>query len=319
MLRVDGTDLFYYSIQLESDARINYRFVRDFEAILDPRNDLETLSDVFNAEMDLVEEYQVSPMSWLAMPEWEPPEHLSAPSSETPRGRLVERNFTSEALGGERTVQIYLPPGYDDGEARYPVAYYHGGAAALSAGRVPRSLDNLIAAGQPPVIAVFMDEPPFLGRFAPLIEVHDAYSRMWAKELVPLIDTSFRTIDEPSARAALGGGRFAYLALYATLRELGVATKLGLQSIHMNDNRREVLEALASSYRGPTLDVYLDWGTHDAWSPRENWDHRPRNRAFFALLDEMGHDVDGGKVRDGTGWSSWQNRTDRVYRALFRD
>ena len=317
MRRVDGTDLFYYSARLEPDARVNYRFIRDFEEIRDPRNSRTAVSDVYGVDMEFTFDGSVSPMSWMAMPDWEPPAHLSEPAPDTPRGRLVERTFVSEALGAGRTVQVYLPPGYDDGRQRYPVAYYHGGAAALAVGEIPRSLDNLIAAGQPPIIAVFMDRPPFMGVTHPIRAIHDAYSRMWAEELVPLVDASYRTIDGPDGRAALGGGRFAYLAAYATLQQPGVATKLGVQSIHMNDARRGALEEMTRAYEGPSLDVYLDWGTYDAWNPQENWDHRPRNRGFTELLRSLGHTVTGGEVHDGTGWSSWKNRTDRVLRALF--
>lgn len=319
MRRVEGTDLFVYTARLEPDARINYRFIRDFEEILDPLNDRETVSDVYGVDMELTFDGSVSPMSWLAMPDWRSPPHLEEPPPATPRGRLVERTFASDALGASRTVQVYLPPGYDDGDERYPVAYYHGGAAARSIGWIPASLDNLIASGQRPVIAVFMDRAPFAGITYPIRSILDAYAKMWAHELVPLIDESFRTIAEPHGRAALGGGRDAYLAAYATLQEADVVSKIGLQSIHMNTAREQALDEVAKAYRGQPLDIYVDWGAYDAWNPQENWDHRPRNRNFAALMRELGHNVSGGEVHDGTGWSSWRNRTDIVYRTLFDD
>ena len=98
---------------------------------------------------------------------------------------------------------------------------------------------------------------------------------------------------------------------------LETCAELGVQSIHMNNARRGALEEVTRAYEGPSLDVYLDWGTYDAWNPQENWDHRPRNRDVTELLRSLGHTVTGGEVHDGTGWSSWKNRTDRVLRALF--
>ena len=35
------------------------------------------------------------------------------------------------------------------------------------------------------------------------------------------------------------------------------------------------------------------------------------------LLTDRGYTVAGGEVPDGTGWSSWKNRTDRVLQSLF--
>jgi len=46
MTRVPGTDLFYYSIALEPDARVNYMFLRDYEGMLDPKNDRTTTTTV---------------------------------------------------------------------------------------------------------------------------------------------------------------------------------------------------------------------------------------------------------------------------------
>ena len=87
MHRVADTDLFYYSASLESDARVNYRFIRDYEEIRDPRNDRATVSEVYGPEMEIMSDGSVSNMSWMAMPDWRPAAHLEAPSESTPRGR----------------------------------------------------------------------------------------------------------------------------------------------------------------------------------------------------------------------------------------
>ncbi len=317
MHRVDDTNLFYYSASLQPDARINYRFIRDYEEIRDPRNPRETVSEVYGAEMEISSDGSVSPMSWLAMPRWEAPAHLEAPGETTPRGRIVEHNVASELLGPQVPIRVYLPSGYDDGDERYPVAYYHGGFQVLAHGDIPLSLDNLIAAGQRPVIAVFIFAAPNIKLVVPGIGNADEYSRMWAEEMVPYVDATFRTIATPEGRANIGAGWFSYPALYATFRQPGVAGKLGIQTAVMNDSRRIPLEALITDPDSQPLDIYIEWGIHDAQSPQENWDARVRSRGLFDFLLQRGYEVEGGVVHDGTGWSSYKNRTDLVYQALF--
>ena len=65
------------------------------------------------------------------------------------------------------------------------------------------------------------------------------------------------------------------------------------------------------------LDLYVDWGTYDVKAVDENWDFRDSGVATMELLTDRGYAVAGGEVPDGTGWSSWKNRTDRVLESLF--
>src|SRR3954453_9788207 len=75
--------------------------------------------------------------------------------------------FRSAALGTTRRVSVYLPPGYDDSAARYPVLYLQDGQNLFDPGRafVPgqdwgldETAEALIGAGEiAPVILVGID------------------------------------------------------------------------------------------------------------------------------------------------------------------
>ena len=95
-------------------------------------------------------------------------------------GSLERPVLPSPALEGNplgdpsrRELVVYLPPGYDAGTTRYPVAYFlhafgSGGRswtnAAGFAPNVPERLDALVASGAiPPVIGVFPDGWTALG------------------------------------------------------------------------------------------------------------------------------------------------------------
>ena len=159
MTRVEGTDLFHYSMHLETDARVNYLFVRDYEGITDPLNPRKTSTAMVNFEMEMVFSGEETEFSWLAMPGWKAPSFLEE-SDTSRRGRMVTHELESKLLEKKHNVHVYLPAGYEGGEDAYPVAYFHGGAAAQARGPFPQALDNLIGTSVASVIVVFIQEPP---------------------------------------------------------------------------------------------------------------------------------------------------------------
>ena len=77
-------------------------------------------------------------------------------------GRVVTDSLWSYALGTYKGVMVYLPPSYDHGSARYPVAYYlHGWSGNetnwVKAGRLDASMDTLVAGGMREMIVVMPD------------------------------------------------------------------------------------------------------------------------------------------------------------------
>ena len=99
---------------------------------------------------------------------WAMPAHLREP--EGARGRIEMLQWTSEVLGNEREVQVYLPAGYDEGDDRYPLLVVNHGDQAILHGGADRSLDNLIGETVAPVIVAFVPRaewPEYGGSRAP--------------------------------------------------------------------------------------------------------------------------------------------------------
>ena len=309
MTRVADTDLFYYSTEVAPDARVNYHFIRDYVEITDPRNPRETVTEIFGPDMELLFLEAPMPVSWMSMPGWQAPAHLVDPPPNVERGRVVTHDLESEVLGSSVTLHVYVPGGYEERGQRYPVAYYHDGNGALTLGRVPTSLDNLLGMSVRPLIAVFIEAPPAGLRI---------YAEMWADELVPFIDTTYRTIAAAEGRASLGVGFSAQQALYVALTKPEMVRKVSVQSLGAPGERaRTLLAQLVQTAAEQPMDFYIDWGLYDVRAPLENWDLRQWNRDLVEVLETGGYTVAGGEVPDGTGWSSWKNRTDRVLRSLF--
>ena len=322
MNRVTDTDLFYYSADVAPRARVNYHFIRDYEELTDPRNDRVTTTAMYGPEMDVMTPAMMRRLellpdgasmetSWTSMPGWRVPTHLAEPDAETARGRLVTHELESAVVGTQHTIQVYLPAAYEmsGDETRYQVVYYHEGHGAIARGNVPTSLDNLIGRSVRPLIAVFVE--PVAGGAQ--------YADIWANEVIPFIDTTYRTIDSREGRANVGGGWAGYAALSLAFQRTDLVEKVAAMTPAnlVFAGPTAALQRLVDAADGTSMDLYMEWGIYDARAPQENWDLRDSAKSFMDFLVDRGYTVAGGEVLDGTGWSSWKNRTDQTLTALF--
>jgi enterochelin esterase-like enzyme len=130
-------------------------------------------------------------------------------------GRIETSEAPSDAVGSVRFA-VYLPPGYENCGADYPVLYLlHGRGETLTAWqRVTPDLDELIAAGRLQPIVVVMPDAPWneAGHWytdsayagaapsGPGTRVDTALSR----DLVDYVDMTFRTVANRAMRAVGG-------------------------------------------------------------------------------------------------------------------
>ncbi len=309
MIHVEGTDLFYFSMRTEPDARMNYIFMRDFSTIKDPANPRSTVTTLVNAEMEMsFDPNNELPMSWFAMPKWTEPKYLSAQSAES-AGKWESHELESEALGKKHKIEVYLPKGYESSDKRYPVAYLFGGDEAVKHGALKESLDSLCGKQVEPLIAVLINESTFRQK--------DKLPKMFADELVPFVDKTYRTVATPDGRAAIGAGFAGTDAWFCALSHPELVGKLGGQSLFVFDAFTPNIRSLFKPASEQPLTVYLEWGKYDFRNPHEAWDMARRNHDIAEELKSKGYRIVGGEVHDGTGWSSWKNRTDQMLTALF--
>ncbi len=300
MFRVPGTDLYYYTIEVEPDARLNYRFVKNFEQpTVDPLNSVSA-GGFFGR------------FSELAMPKFKRAAHLDEPTGA--RGTIDSLQFESKVFAGSRALQIYLPAGYANSGKRYPVVYVNYGQQALRQGKMANTLDNLIGKTIEPVIAVFIHAPNSFAEYARA--QRDKYAEMVAQELVPFIDAKYRTLAGPEARAVMGGDEGGYAAFHVTFKYPGTFAHVGGQSTHLFPSEAEPLKNMIKASKKLELNIYLDWGTYDHRTTG-SFDWAEFNRAFAKMLEEQGYKINGGQVHDGFDWASWRSRTDRVLETFF--
>ena len=150
-------------------------------------------------------------------------------------GRFDEQIFDSTLLRGnplgdphERPVLVYLPPGYDESDQRYPsiyVAMGYTGHLGMWSNRTPfrqpypELLDALFAKGDvPPAIVVFFDAWTRVGGSQYLDSPGTGqYHSYLCEEIVPWVDSRYRTLADRDHRAITGKSSGGYAAMVTPL------------------------------------------------------------------------------------------------------
>jgi enterochelin esterase-like enzyme len=141
-----------------------------------------------------------------------------------PHGKVAYTWYKSNAVGFDRPMCIYTPPGYDpaDKSKKYPVLYLiHGMTDTyetwFKVGKVNNILDNLIAAGKAEPMIIVM---PYANPYPEMMlrGITDRYDSMdtkltteeFTKSVVPFIEANYNVLTDAQNRAIAGfslGGR----------------------------------------------------------------------------------------------------------------
>jgi enterochelin esterase-like enzyme len=146
-----------------------------------------------------------------------------------PHGEIRAAWYDSKTLGGPRRMHVYTPPGYEHGNAKYPVLYLvHGGGDEDSGwstiGRAGFILDNLLSAGKVKPMIVVMPNgsitlpgvPSPMGggraatpeaqaeRIARISKLHDAFVSDLLTSIIPHVESTYRVLTNRENRAMAG-------------------------------------------------------------------------------------------------------------------
>jgi len=185
---------------------------------------------------------------------------------DVPHGKVLIKNYFSGITDSWRHVYIYTPPDYETNTSmRYPVLYLqHGGGEDqrvwIEMGRTNVILDNLIAEGKAKPLIVVMEtsaaykpgetppqprQPrhlaPAAGRqgapggqpapAAPRPRMRNStYEELMINDLIPWIDSNYRTLTDQSYRAMAGLSMGAGVTRQVTLAHLDKFSHIGLFS-----------------------------------------------------------------------------------------
>jgi enterochelin esterase-like enzyme len=159
---------------------------------------------------------------------------------DVPHGEVRARWYRSAVTGQWRRAYVYTPPDYDaPGRPRYPVLYLQHGAGEdergwTAQGRMNFILDNLIAAGKARPMLVVMDRGYATRTGAPAAQAKggpfgpgSAFEDVVLKDLIPLIDATYRTLPDRQHRAMAGLSMGGAQTLQIALRHLDQFAYIG--------------------------------------------------------------------------------------------
>lgn len=197
-----------------------YRFILDGVSIVDPNNTITGSSN--------------QPGYSNVVVHGDGPAYYDA--KKVPHGTVTRQIYHSEVLNGEREMFVYTPPGYN-AKKKYPVLYLLGGSGELASGwtldgRANFIADNLLSEGKMVPMIIAMPNNQVLHRSDPkhLEKTYLLFEKELRNEIVPFIDKTYSTIQNPKGRALAGlsmGGRHTQMV---GMNDLDLFSSFGILS-----------------------------------------------------------------------------------------
>jgi enterochelin esterase-like enzyme len=288
-----------------------YRFILDGVPMLDPNNNAVTRDGTY-VESRLLVPGQLADL--LAV-------------QDVPHGKVTAVWYQSPSLGAQRRMYVYTPPGYEEGNDKYPVMYLlHGGGGDedgwINRGRANYILDNLIAAkqavpmivvitnGNPDAVAAPLDRPlasttkdlSGIGGMASF-----RFEQSLVEDVIPYIEKNYRVVADADHRAVTGFSMGGYQTQNITNNNPGMFNYIGVMSM-----------GLFSSFRNSSANYDKDKHVAQlkaliASKPKYYWIGIGKNDFLFetvtklrSLYDEVGLKYTYRESEGSHTWKEWR-------------
>lgn len=293
--KIQSTNFFYLKKVFEPDARLDYKIVLNgSDWILDPANP-NTVWGGFG------------PNSELTMPNYIQPWEINYNPS-IAHGRKITTALYSALVGKNFSITIYLPPGYDSHlQKRYPAAYFQDGAEYIDLASAVNVIDNLIDSNKiVPLIGVFVKPNNRNEEYA--FGLREKYVRFFSEELVPYIDSLYRTVNEPQFRLVLGDSYGGNISALIAFRYPELFGNCGLHSAAFQPNNYEVYNLWVNADRKETK-FYSVWGTYEGLYANM--------RQFKDIMENKGYEFEWREYHEGHSWGLWRATIDLMLEYFF--
>ena len=301
MRRIPHTVLWYVSIDMPKESRVEYQFeiVRGQTResyVNDPLNP-RLAHGPFGAS-------SVCAATGYEVPEW------TLPDSESRPGDLRPAELHSKALRRTVRFQVYVPARFIP-LVQYPLLIVHDGDDYLNYTSMKTVLDNLIHRGEiADLIVAFVPPGNRLVEYAN----HAPHARFIARELVPYLSDAYPVLGSPSGRTLMGSSFGGVASLSTAVRYPDVFGNLLLQSASL------VFTDIAFHHGGGVVfDPVVKFVNAFRARPRRVADriyqscgmYEPLiapNRSMATVFREARMDVRYREHRDGHNWENWRDR-----------
>ena len=244
-------------------------------------------------------------------------------SKNVPHGQVREILFHSPSTNSERRAFVYTPPGYDqDAAMRYPVLYLQHGYGENEygwsvQGHAGLIMDNLLAEQKTKPFLIVMtygmtNEIRFGG-----IRDFDIrpFQTVLCEELIPYIDSQFRTIADQPHRAMAGLSMGGMETKTITLARQDLFSHIGLFSggaIAVSDIKD------LNAFKKQNRLVFVSYGGHEVGgdNPRRGADPKATTEALKEAGVNAHYYV---SPKTGHEWQSWRRSLRELAPRLFQE
>lgn len=268
-------------------------------------------------------------------------DHENPSRTADPSSRRLRRHVLASRNLGDREVIVYLPPGYDKSDRRYPVLYMQDGQNLFEPGigfsgthwRAAETADRLIIQGriEPLIIVGVHNSPDRLDEYAPIHDASvgaggraDQYVDFVVDELKPMIDHAYRTRPGRPHTAIGGSSLGAIASLHACMRTPHVFGKCAALSPSLWwGNHGMTGHFLRGTDWLRSLQLWVDMGAAEECAVDEPRGHAITDARAMARAIRQVHarrhggfhfeEVEGGIHHE----HAWAARFDRVLAFLF--
>ncbi len=243
-----------------------------------------------------------------------------------PHGQVREILFPSKSTNTSRRAFVYTPPGYEkDLNKRYPVLYLQHGYGEneygwASQGKANLIMDNLLAEGKAkPFIIVMtygMTNDVQMGGLRNF-DIKP-FQTVLVDELIPYIDSNFRTLTDQPNRAMAGLSMGGFETRLVTLNKLDVFSHIGLfsggsispEDINNTPGFKEKVKLVFVSYGGREIESMKKGGMRFGGDPKENTDAISKEgiNAHFYVSPNTAHE-----------WQSWRRSLHEFAKLVFQN
>lgn len=249
-------------------------------------------------------------------------------------GRVdIITEFEIPQLQRNRRIWIYLPPGYKQSEAHYPVLYMQDGQNCFSEAssfsgewQADETLETLIRKKKiPPLIVVAIDNSPEqrLSEYSPFVYSYgkgeikpegELYAAFIAETLKPYIDAYYRTLPGREHNGLMGSSLGGLISLYTLLNYPESFSKAGCLSSSFRLFPGKMQAYIAERPFPYPVRIWMDVGTKESDRGRRKAHQQTAARALRESAADLRYRVIlGGEHNE----KSWGRRFGRILRYLY--
>jgi enterochelin esterase-like enzyme len=251
---------------------------------------------------------------------WGPTSYVEVPGDgpqfhtirDVPHGAVTTHTYHSKTLNLVRQFRVYTPPGYQQGNATYPVLYlFHGGGGDetqwTTVGRADIILDNLIADGKAKPMVIVMPYGQMPARQGG--NANDEYEKELLGDVRPLVERLYRVKTDRANRAIAGLSMGSGQSMHIGLRHLDLFSYIAVFS---GGGRNAGLEKVNAAELNKQLKVfYIGCGKSDFVFEGAN--------ALDKQLTEKGIKHLYTITEGGHTWANWRHYLHEYAPMLFQN